>query len=64
VRDASGKTLATVATPTLKPPTDLIPKTATVALSLPAHANLKGATVTIESPGPETTQMNNSVTLP
>jgi hypothetical protein len=64
VRDASGKTLAAVATPTLKPPTDLIPKTVTVNLTLPASANLKGATVTIESPGTETTQMNNVVTLP
>jgi len=64
VRDAAGKTLATVATPTLKAPTDLLPKTATVSLTLPAHANVKGATVTIESSGPETTQMNNSVTLP
>ena len=54
VRDASGKTLATVATPTLKPPTDLTPKIATVALNLPAGANLKGATVSIESPGTET----------
>jgi hypothetical protein len=64
VRDAAGKMLATVATPTLKPPTDLVPKTTTVALTLPANANLKGASVTIESVGPETTQMNNTVTLP
>ena len=64
VRDAAGKTLAIVTTPTLKPPTDLIPKTATVTLTLPAKANLKGAIVTIESPGTETTQMNNTVRLP
>jgi len=64
VRDSSGKMLATVATPTLKPPTDLIPKTVNVSLALPAHSDLKGATVTIESTGPETTQLNNSVTLP
>ena len=64
VRDVAGKTLATVSTPTLKPPTDLAPKTATVALNLPAHADLKGATVTIESAGTETTQMNNTVKLP
>ncbi|MDR3793689.1 MAG: LamG domain-containing protein [Terracidiphilus sp.] len=65
LRDAAGKTLATAAVPALKAPADLTPKTAAVKLAVPAGANLKGATVTIECPGPtpEITLMNNSVTL-
>ena len=49
----------------LKAPVDLLPKTATVALKLPAKADLSGGSVTIESPGgvPEITQLNNRVTL-
>jgi hypothetical protein len=65
VRDAAGKTLATAAVPALKAPTDLLPKTAQVTLSIPTGTDLKGATVTVECGGdvPEITQMNNSVTL-
>jgi len=65
VRDAAGKTLATAAVPALKAPTDLLPKTAQVTLAVPAGADLKGATVTVECGGdtPEITLMNNSVTL-
>jgi hypothetical protein len=64
VRDASGKTVATAEVPPLKAPTDLLPKTAQVKLSI-ADANLKGATVTVECGGttPEITQMNNTVTM-
>jgi len=42
-----------------------VPKTAAVKLAVPAGANLKGATVTVECGGttPEITLMNNSVTL-
>jgi hypothetical protein len=63
LRDATGKVLASTTTPTLKPPTDLIPKTATVSLTLPAKSDYKGGTLTIESSGPipEITQLNNEV---
>ncbi|HSU19753.1 MAG TPA: hypothetical protein VLI45_08425, partial [Acidobacteriaceae bacterium] len=66
VRDAKGTVIASAQTPALKPPTDLVPKTATVSLQLPAHAALNGGTVSIESSGnvPETTLMNNTVKLP
>jgi hypothetical protein len=66
VRDAAGRTLATGATPALKAPTDLYPKTATVSLRLPPDANLKSASVTIESSGatPEITERNNRIELP
>ena len=65
LRDRSGKLLATTSTPELKAPKDLAPKTATVSLTLPANADLKGASVTIESAStvPETTQKNNRVVL-
>jgi hypothetical protein len=63
VRDRAGNVLAHAATPPLKAPTDLVPKTATVSLKLPAHAALEGATITIETKAttPETTMRNNSV---
>jgi hypothetical protein len=66
VRDANGKILATTRTPALKPPIDLVPKTALVTLNLPTKASLNGGSVTIESTGtlPETTLMNNTVALP
>jgi hypothetical protein len=51
--------------PALKAPVDLTPKTAGVTLAIPAGADLKGASVTIECGGtvPEITQMNNKVIL-
>jgi hypothetical protein len=65
LRDKAGKTLATAAVPALKAPLDLTPKTAAVTLAVPAGADLKGATVTVECGGdvPEITLLNNSVTL-
>jgi hypothetical protein len=65
VRDSGGKVLGSGRTPTLKAPIDLYPKTATVTITLPAGANWKGGTVTIEPGGslPEITQMNNRVQL-
>ncbi len=65
LRDKAGKTLATAAVPALEAPVDLMPKTAQVTLAVPAGADLKGATVTVECGGdvPEITLMNNSVTL-
>jgi hypothetical protein len=55
--------LATAKAAPLKAPVDLVPKTEVVSLSLPANADWKGGSVTIESSGklPEITQMNNRV---
>jgi hypothetical protein len=65
VRDQYGKVLASGRTPLLKAPLDLLPKIATVAITLPSGANWKGGTVSIEPGGslPEITQMNNRVQL-
>jgi Concanavalin A-like lectin/glucanases superfamily len=65
LRDRAGKVLATVAVPAIKAPTDLFPKTAAVVLTLPAGADWKGGSVTVESSGkvPEITQRNNRVPL-
>ena len=63
LRDRDGKVLATATTPTLKPPADLVPKTATVSLNLPPKADWTGGSVTIEPGGnlPEITMRNNRV---
>lgn len=64
VQDAAGKVVAQAATPPLKAPLDLTPKTATVKLTLPAGFQAKGAWVRVSLPQPEITQMNNAVRLP
>lgn len=66
LRDAAGQELASAAAPGLKAPVDLLPKTAAVSLAVPGGAQLKGASVTIESKDdpPEITLMNNTVRLP
>ena len=63
LRDKDGKVLATANAPALKAPLDLFPKTAQVLLNLPAKADWKGGSVTIEpnGGGPEITIMNNRV---
>jgi hypothetical protein len=65
VRDGAGKVLGSGCTPSLKAPVDLYPKIATVTITLPANANWKGGTVSIEPGGTllEITQMNNRVQL-
>ena len=65
LRDKAGKVLASAAVPAIKAPLDLFPKTAAVSLTLPAGADWKGGSVTVESGGkvPEITQMNNRVPL-
>jgi hypothetical protein len=63
--DASGKVLTTVAIPALKAPADLLPKTVTLTLDVPAGARLVGAGVRID-PDPTTkeiTLINNRVKL-
>ena len=64
--DAAGKVVASVASPPLKAPLDLTPKTASVKLTLPAGFNRRGATVHIALPSgaAEITQLNNTVPLP
>jgi hypothetical protein len=63
LRDRGGKMLASVKATALKAPLDLVPKTEVVSLTLPANADWKGGSVTIESSGsiPEITQRNNRV---
>ena len=63
LRDSTGKVLASANAGPMKPPTDLVPKTETISLALPASADWKGGSVTIETSGklPEITQMNNTV---
>jgi hypothetical protein len=63
LRDKDGKVLATASAPALKAPLDLFPKTAQVTLNVPAKADWKGGSVTIEPNGgePEITTMNNRV---
>jgi Concanavalin A-like lectin/glucanases superfamily len=65
LRDKAGKVLASASVPSIKAPIDLFPKTASVVLTLPAGADLKGGSVTVESSGklPEITQMNNRLAL-
>jgi hypothetical protein len=62
---ADGKVLSTVAIPALKAPADLLPKTITLTLDVPAGARLAGGSVRID-PDPTTkeiTLVNNSVKL-
>ncbi len=63
LRDKTGKVIATGKAGPLKAPADLVPKTEVVQLALPANADWKGGTVTLEMSGtlPEITQMNNRV---
>jgi hypothetical protein len=65
LRDKAGKVLASTAVPSIKAPIDLFPKVASVSLTLPAGAEWRGGSVTVESSGkvPEITQMNNRVPL-
>ena len=60
IEDAAGKVLASAATPRLKAPRDLLPKTAVVKLTLPAGATR----VRVALPAAEITQLNNSVAVP
>ncbi|HYC02160.1 MAG TPA: LamG-like jellyroll fold domain-containing protein [Azospirillaceae bacterium] len=59
--DAAGKVLASAPVPELAAPDDLLPKTTTVTLPLPAGA--RAATVRVDAGGPEITRRNNQVSL-
>jgi len=65
LRDRAGRVVASASVPALRAPADLIPKTADAVLSLPANADWKGGSVTVESSGdlPEITLRNNRVEL-
>ncbi|WP_372782821.1 LamG-like jellyroll fold domain-containing protein [Phenylobacterium sp.] len=65
LEDATGKIVARAATPPLKAPKDLKPKTATVNLALPPGFDPKDARVRVvlRNGGHEITQLNNSVEL-
>ena len=65
LRDKAGKLIASAPAGPLKAPLDLYPKTEDVELPIPAGADWKGGSVTIEMSGdvPEITQMNNRVKL-
>jgi hypothetical protein len=65
LRDAGGRTLATVATPALAAPVDLQPKTAEVTLAVPVGVSLDGATLVVDPDDAlgEITRLNNTVKL-
>lgn len=62
--DASGKVLASAPTPALKAPRDLLPKTASVKLRLPAGVKARGLRVRIVTSQPQNTRLNDEVVLP
>jgi hypothetical protein len=64
LRDRAGKVLASARIPALRAPLGLSPSIATIRLSLPAVADLKGGRLTIEGgKAPEITRANNEVRL-
>ncbi len=65
LRDRTGRVLATAKTPALAAPIDLNPKTAEVSLTIPAGADLSGATLELDPDHAlnEITALNNIVKL-
>ena len=63
LRDRDGRALASANVPSLAAPVDLAPRKTAVALTLPAGADWKGGSVTVEPGGdlPEITRRNNVV---
>jgi len=63
--DGSGKVLASAPVPALKAPLDLLPKAATVTLTVPNGVSLTGASVVVNPDAAlkEITRMNNRVEL-
>jgi hypothetical protein len=66
IEDAGGRAVAVAPVPALPPPTDLLPKAATVRLSLPRGVTTAGLRIRVSLPGeaPEVTRLNNTVRLP
>jgi hypothetical protein len=64
--DSAGRIVSSAALPAIPAPLDLVPKTGTVALSLPAGFSLSGSSVVIdpEERLGEITRCNNTVRLP
>lgn len=62
--DASGKVLASAPTPALKAPRDLLPKTASIKLKIPAGVKAQGLRVRIATSQPQNTRLNDEVVLP
>lgn len=62
--DAAGTVLASAPTPGLKAPRDLLPKTASVKLRIPAGAKVQGLRVRIATSQPQNTRLNDEVVLP
>ncbi len=62
--DAAGKVLATAPTPALKAPSDLLPKTASIKLKIPAGVKAQGLRVRIVTTQPQNTTLNDEVVLP
>ncbi|MDR6627044.1 hypothetical protein J2728_003371 [Caulobacter segnis] len=62
--DAAGKVLASAPTPALKAPRDLLPKTASVKLRIPAGVKAQGLRVRIATSQPQNTRLNDEVVLP
>ena len=63
--DRNGKVLATATVPALKAPTDLLPKTVTLTLTVPAGGRVQGGSITIDPAGAtkEITRVNNRLWL-
>jgi hypothetical protein len=63
---ADGRTLATAPLPVLEAPTDLLPRTATVRLTIPAGVDPATLAAQVALPGgaAEVTMLNNRVALP
>jgi len=65
LEDAGGREVARVAVPALEAPLDLVPRTVTVELALPAGFKREGASVRVglEGDGAEVTKLNNRLPL-
>ena len=62
--DAAGQVLVSAPTPALKAPLDLLPKTASVKLKIPAGVKAQGLRVRIVTAQPQNTALNDEVVLP
>ncbi|MBD9370866.1 LamG-like jellyroll fold domain-containing protein [Xanthomonas sp. XNM01] len=63
LEDARGRELSRVAVPALAAPSDLVPKTTTVQLQVPAGSSAARVRVALDDDGEEVTRLNNVVEL-